>query len=75
MPEGSEGIREEPPYNFKNIKNNGGPTVEPSQPSQPSQPSPIDTGTLFCKYCDFKTTLQTEYNKHTVMRHPGRPGY
>lgn len=28
-----------------------------------------------CKYCSFETESKEEFDRHTVMKHPGKPGY
>lgn len=28
-----------------------------------------------CRYCKFKTNIQTDYEHHSVIKHPGRAGY
>jgi hypothetical protein len=31
---------------------------------------------FICPYCSkFKTTLEREYQRHIVLKHPGKPGY
>jgi hypothetical protein len=50
----------------------GRPSIEASHPS-PSSHRVIED--FYCYYCDFKTNSEHDYDRHNVLKHPGKCAY
>jgi hypothetical protein len=67
----SRGKTDDDPTN--NSQKQGG-----AHPQEPSEPSCLQGQVIeeySCRYCKFKTDTRAHYDRHTVLRHPGKAGY